>query len=164
MNTLAVQFYDVVLWLHIAAVVVGFGSTFAYAVILAVAQQSDPRSLPGVLAGIRANDRTLVTTAAIIVLATGVYLAADAWDFDEFFIAWGVIAVLLLLGLTHGYFLPNETKASAAAQRDIERAGSGDVEFGPEFNEASGKLAKMGTFAGLVVVLTVYVMTAKPFL
>jgi len=29
----AVVFYDVVLWLHIAAVVVGFGSTFAYALI-----------------------------------------------------------------------------------------------------------------------------------
>ena len=78
MNTLAVQFYDVVLWLHIAAVVVGFGSTFAYAVILAVAQKSDPRSLPGVLAGIAANDRTVVTIGAIIVLVTGLYLTIDA--------------------------------------------------------------------------------------
>ena len=164
MNTLAVQFYDVVLWLHIAAVVVGFGSTFAYAVILAVAQKSDPRSLPGVLAGIAANDRTVVTIGAIIVLVTGLYLTIDAWEFSEFFIAWGVIAVLLLLGLSHGYFLPNGKKASAAARRDIDRAGTGEVEFGPEFNDTSGKLAKMGTFAGLAVLLTVYVMTAKPFL
>ena len=164
MSTLAVQFYDVVLWLHLAAVVVGFGSTFAYGVILAVAQRTDPRSLPGALAGVTANDRTVVTIGGTIVLVTGVYLAADAWNFSEFFIAWGIVAVLFLLGITHGYFVPNERKAKEAAERDIERAGTGQVELGPEVNEASAKLAKMGGFAGLVIVLTVYVMTAKPFL
>lgn len=164
MTTLAVQFYDVVLWLHISAVVVGFGGTFAYGVIMAVSAKTDPRSAPGVIAGISANDRSLVTIGAVLVLITGIYLTADRWVFDEFFIAWGIIAVLLLLGITHGYFLANERKAREAAERDIERAGTGEVEFGPEFNDASGKLAKMGSFAGLVVVLTVYVMTAKPFL
>ena len=164
MNTLAVQFYDVVLWLHIVAVVAGFGATFAYGVILAVVQKTDPRSIPATLAGVSATDRTVVTIGGTIVLVTGLYLTADAWDFSEFFIAWGIIAVLFLLGITHGYFLPNEQRARKAAERDIERAGTGEVELGPEFNEASAKLSKMGGFAGLVIVLTVYVMTAKPFL
>jgi hypothetical protein len=164
MTTLAVTFYDVVLWLHISAVVVGFGGTFAYGVILATAARTSPRSMPGVIAGISANDRSLVTIGGVLVLVTGIYLAADRWDFSEFFIGWGILAVLVLLGLTHGYFLPNERRARDAAVRDIERAGSGQVEFGPEFNRANAGLARIGGLAGLIIIITVYVMTAKPFL
>ena len=164
MPTLAVSFYDVVLWLHISAVVVGFGATFAYGLFMAAAARKDPRSVPAVSAGIQANDRSLVTIGAVVVLLTGLYLAADAWEFSDFFIAWGIVAVLVLLGLTHGYFLPHSRKATAAAERDIERAGSGQVEFGEEFNRTSGNVARMGALAGLIVLLTIYVMTAKPFL
>jgi MFS family permease len=160
----AVSFYDVVLWLHISAVVVGFGGTFVYGVLLTVAARSSPRSMPGVLAGIRANDRSLVTVGAILILLTGIYLAADSWEFSEFFISWGIVAVLVLLGLVHGFFLPNERRAQEAAERDIEAAGAGVVEFGDDFKRANGRIAKMGPVAGLIILLTVYVMVAKPFI
>ena len=160
----AVVFYDVVLWLHIAAVVVGFGSTFAYALIPTHVAKNSPRALPALLRAMMANDRTVVTIGGTIVLLSGIYLAADRWEFSDFFVAWGILAVVLLLGLTGAVFIPNERRAAEAADRDIERAGSGPVEFGPEFETANSKLAKLGPFAGLVIVLTVYVMAAKPFL
>lgn len=161
---LAVAFYDVVLWLHIAAVVVGFGSTFAYAVIPAYVAKNSPRALPALYRAMIANDRTLVTIGGTIVLLSGLYLAADRWEFSEFFIGWGIVAVVLLLGLNGAFFTPNNRRAAEAAERDIERAGSGPVEFGPEFEKVNGKLATMGPLAGLVIVLTIYVMAAKPFL
>lgn len=164
MTTLAVTFYDVVLWLHISAVVVGFGSTFAYAVLLTVAQREGPRGMPGLLAAVRANDRTVVTIGAVIVLLTGLYLAADSKQLDEFFVAWGIVAVLVLIGLTHAFFLPTERRAEELAKRDVESAGPGEVKWSPEFTAISGKLAKVGTLTGVIVLLTVYVMTAKPFL
>ena len=34
-----VQFYDVIKWLHVSAVVVGLGATFAYGVFIAVASR-----------------------------------------------------------------------------------------------------------------------------
>ena len=40
----AVEFYDVVVWLHISSVVIGFGVTFVYPLIFAVATRSDPRA------------------------------------------------------------------------------------------------------------------------
>ena len=46
MTTLAVQFYDVIVWLHVSAVVVAFGPTFAYGIYFARAR-----------AGIRARSR-----------------------------------------------------------------------------------------------------------
>lgn len=164
MRIAAVSFYDVVVWLHVSAVIVGFGGTFVYGVLLAVAGRSAPRSMPGVLAAIQANDRSLVTFGGLVVLATGIYLAADGETFDEFFVGWGIVAVLVLLGLLHAFFIPTERRAQEAAERDIEAAGPGAVEFGDEFNRANGKLAKMGPVAGLIIILTVYVMVAKPFL
>ena len=164
MTTLAVTFYDVVLWLHVSAVVVGFGSTFAYAVIMSVSAKTNPRSVPAVIAAVAANDRTLVSIGSIIVLLTGLYLAADRWEFSEVFIGWGIVAVLILIGMTHAVFLPSDRKASQLAERDIAAAGDKEVEFSEEFNRETKKVARMGTLAGLIVVLTVYVMVAKPFL
>ena len=159
-----VQFYDVVVWLHISAVVVGLGATFAYGVFIAVATKSAPRAVPGVIAGIQATTRMLVIPGLLLIAATGVYLTIDRWEFSDFFIAWGIVAAVVLFAMGPAVFGPNQDKALEAAEQDIERAGSGPVEFGPEFNRASGVLGKAGPLAGILVILTVYVMAAKPFL
>ena len=164
MPSAAVSFYDIVLWIHVTAVVIGLGSTFAYGVLLTVAGRSDPRSMPGLLRAIQANDRSLVTIGGILVLVTGIYLAADRWEFSEVFIGWGILAVLILLGLVHGLFIPTERRAQQAAERDIEASGpGGDVQFGADFDRANKRLSAAGAVAGLIIVLTVYMMVAKPF-
>ena len=67
-----------------------------------------------------------------------IYLAADSdWDFGDFFVAWGIVAILVLLGLVHGFFLPNDRRALARRQARHRRGrATGDVEFGDEFNRA----------------------------
>jgi Predicted integral membrane protein (DUF2269) len=162
--TVAVTFYDVVVWLHVTSVVVGFGATFAFGVYIALAIGKYPRSVPAVLDAQTAINRTLVTIGGVLILVTGIYLAADRWDFGDFFVAWGIVAVVVLLGLVHGFFLPHDRRALAAARRDIDAASGDRVEFGEEFNRASAASARMGPVAGLIIVVTIYVMVAKPFL
>jgi hypothetical protein len=164
MSTLAVQFYDVVVWLHVSAVVVAFGPTFAYGIYLVAAGRSAPRSIPAILEAQTLINRTMVTIGGVLVLITGIYMVADRWDFGYFFVTWGLIAIIVLLGLTHGFFLPHDRRALVAAKRDIESAGPGDVEFGEEFDRESRASARMGPIAGLIVIVTIYVMAAKPFL
>ena len=164
MTTLAVTFYDVVLWLHISAVVVGFGVTFGYGAYIALAARKHPRSVPAVLEAQTVINRTMVTIGGLVILATGIYLAADRWDFGEFFVAWGIIAIIVLLGLVHGFFVPNDRRALRAARRDIEASPDGPVTFSEQFQRASMAGARIGPVAGLIVIVTIYVMTAKPFL
>jgi uncharacterized membrane protein len=164
MTTLAVQFYDVIVWLHVSAVVVAFGPTFAFGIYLAMTGRNHPRSIPAVLEAQDVVNRTMVTIGGVLVLLTGIYLVIDRWDFGYFFVTWGLIAIIVLLGLVHGFFLPHDRRALAAAKRDIEAAGSGEVEFGEEFNRETAASARMGPIAGLIVILTIYVMAAKPFL
>lgn len=160
----AVTFYDVVKWVHVSSIVVGLGPTFAYGIYIAIATANEPRSVPFVYRVLQAIDSTFVTIGGLLILITGIYLAADRWDFGYFFVTWGVIAIIVLLGLTHGFFRPNERRAERLARRDIEASGGGDVRWSDEFNQVSLKMARMGPVAGLIVILTIYVMTAKPFL
>jgi hypothetical protein len=148
MQTVAVTFYNVVVWLHVSSVVIAFGPTFAFGIYVALAQRKYPRAMPAV------------------ILISGLYLTSkQGWEFSDFFVAWGLLAIIVLLGLVHGFFLPNDQRALRAAKRDIEAAGpTGEVELGGEFNEYSSRSARMGPIAGLIVILTIYVMAAKPFL
>lgn len=164
MTTVAVTFYDVVLWLHLSSLVVAFGPTFAYGVYIAIASRDDPHSLPLIYRVLQRIDRSFVTIGGVLVLLTGLYLASDRWDFGYFFVAWGIIAIVVLLGLTHAYFLPNERRAEQLARRDLDAARGGEARLGREYEQVSRGMARIGPIAGLIVVVTIYVMTAKPFL
>jgi uncharacterized membrane protein len=166
MQTIAVTFYNVVVWLHVSSVVIAFGPTFAFGIYVALAQRKYPRALPAVLEAQTTITRSMTTIGGIVILISGLYLASkQGWEFSDFFVAWGLLAIIVLLGLVHGFFLPNDQRALRAAKRDIEAAGpTGEVELGREFNEYSSRSARMGPIAGLIVILTIYVMAAKPFL
>lgn len=165
MQTVAVTFYDVVVWLHVSSVVVAFGPTFAFGIYLALAGRKHPRAMPAMIEATTLVNRSLVTIGGVLILLTGIYLTADRWEFSDFFVGWGILAILVLLGLVHGFFIPHDERARRAAQRDIEAAGpTGEVHFSEEFNRDSGASARIGPIAGLIVILTVYVMVAKPFL
>ncbi len=166
METVAVTFYNVVVWLHVSAVVIAFGPTFAFGIYFAVAGRKYPRALPAIREATITINRSMVTLGGLLILITGLYLASrDPWSFGDFFVAWGIVAILVLLGLVHGYFLPNDQRGLQVSKRDIEASGpTGDVKFSKEHEQLTGRNARMGPVAGLIVILTIYVMAAKPFL
>jgi hypothetical protein len=159
-----VQFYDVVVWLHVSSVVLAFGPTFAFGIYLAVARGKYPRSMPAILDAQCKISRTMLTIAALVVLASGIYLTSDRWEFGDFFVIAGLVAIVVLLGMVHGFFVPNEVRAREVAERDIEASGPGEVNFSDEFERRMRNSAIGGPIAGLIVILTIYFMTTKPFL
>jgi hypothetical protein len=168
MVTAAVTFYDVVLFVHILAVVLAFGPTFAYPVFLAVAERTDPRAIPAVGRGIAAWDRIAIMML-VVILAAGLYLVADssAWSFGDFYVSFGFAAVIVLGGLAGAYFTPNTRKLIELAERDIaasSHSADGRVELSPEFQALNRRVGQVWTFVGVLVIITIYVMTAKPFL
>ncbi|MCA1690208.1 MAG: hypothetical protein LC720_07210, partial [Actinobacteria bacterium] len=82
----AVSVYDVVLAVHIMAVVAAFGGLFAYPLLVGVARRADPRALGSLH---RAQQRIigrLILPGLIVVVAAGIYLAADHKQFSEFYV------------------------------------------------------------------------------
>ncbi len=150
--------YSVGLFIHILAVVLAFGPTFAYGIIFSV-MPNHPRSTPALFDAIRKVDRYLVDPGMLVVLLAGIYLMSDGhWDGSEAFIAVGFVAIIALFGLQHAFFCPQGRKAQELAERDLKAGDS----FSPEFEEISRRLGTVGPIAGLIVVVTIFFMTVKP--
>lgn len=154
--------YKIALFLHVLAVVLAFGPTFGYALFFSVAPQF-PRATPAILAGIQKCDRYLVNPGMIVVLVAGIYLLAasdDAWDEGDVFVSVGFLAIIGLFALQHAFFQPRVRKAKELAERDLKE---GDT-LSAEFEELSARIGQVGTLAGLIVIVTIFFMTYKPFL
>lgn len=150
--------YSVGLFVHILAVVLAFGPTFAYGIIFSV-MPNHPRSAPALFDAIRKVDRYLVDPGMLVVLLAGIYLMSDGhWDGSEAFIAVGFAAIIVLFGMQHAFFRPQGRKAQELAERDLKAGDS----FSPEFEEISRRLGTVGPIAGLIVVVTIFFMTVKP--
>lgn len=163
MFTAAVQFIDVALFFHILGVVLWLGPTYGYAFFTMTAESAHPRAVPAVAESILKIDRSLGNIGALLVIASGIYMVEDVgWSYGEFFISWGMAVFLLIIGLAHGYFMPKTRKLRDLAIRDLGSAGDGTLS--EEYEALSRQVGMVGTFAGIVGVLTIYMMTAKPFL
>lgn len=150
--------YSVGLFIHILAVVLAFGPTFAYGIIFSVMPKY-PRAAPAFFEAIRKVDTYLVNPGMLVVLLAGIYLMSDGhWDGSEAFITVGFVAIVVLFGLQHAFFRPQGRKAQELAERDLKAGDS----FSAEFEEISRRLGTVGPIAGLIVVVTIFFMTVKP--
>jgi hypothetical protein len=156
----AIHAYNVGLFIHILAAVVALGMTFGYGFFVAFAQANHREALPGVLRAITAANRYVVTPGLIVVLLAGIYLVnkSDEFKASDSFVGVGIVAVIVLLGMIHGYFRPNEIKAAELAERDLAAGGG----FSPEFEAVSRKLDVAGRIAGLIIVVTIFFMAVQP--
>lgn len=150
--------YSVGAFIHVLAVVLAFGPTFAYGLIFSVVPRH-PRSAPAFFEAIRKVDTYLVDPGMIVVLIAGIYLLVDGpWESSEAFITIGFAAIIVLIGLQHAFFRPQGRKAQAIAERDLKQ---GDT-LSEEFEEIARRLGVVGPIAGLIIVVTIFFMVVKP--
>ncbi len=152
--------YKIALFLHILAVVLAFGPTFGYAFFFSVSPQY-PQATPAILAGVQKVDKYLVNPGMVVLLLAGIYLLADepVWETSDAFISIGFIAIIVLFGLQHAFFQPKVREAKALAERDLK---AGDT-LSDEFVALGDRIGKVGTLAGLIVVVTIFFMAYRPF-
>src|SRR5438270_13986825 len=116
MPILAASAYDIVLAVHVMAIVIAFGWTFALPVVYVVAGRHDPRSLP-VLHRIEYTiERVVVNPALLLVLGAGIFLASDGHRWSEFFVQWGLGAVIVIGALVGAVMIPAAKHAELLAR------------------------------------------------
>jgi uncharacterized membrane protein len=163
MTTFAVTGYQFSLFLHITAVMVGFGSTFALSVAAPLAAKLDPRHLPYVHQLSLTLGRFFATPAIVIVLATGFYQVSEGnWEFGDAWLSASFAIVIVLGGITGAYFIPTDRKLKALAERDIAAAGDGPVTMSEEYEQRARLEPVFGPLTGLLLVIAVFLMTVKP--
>jgi hypothetical protein len=162
MTNLAVTAFDFSLFLHITAVMVGFGSTFALAVATPVALKLDPRHLPYVHQLSLVLNRFFASPALVIVLVTGFYQVSKLnLSFGKFWLTGTFVILIALGGITGAVFMPSAKRLKALAERDIAAAGGGPVTMSDEYNEKARIEAIFGPITGLLLVAAVFLMVTK---
>ncbi len=163
MTVSAVGLYEISLFLHVSAVVVGLGATFALSLAFPVAMSLDARHLPYVHRLGLAISKYLATPGLVVVLLTGLYQVEERnWDFGDFWINGAMTIVIVLGGLSGAYFIPTDRKLGEIASREIEAAGGGEVQLSESYQRRARIQGVVGAFAGLLVVVAVYLMVVKP--
>ncbi|MGD0455296.1 MAG: DUF2269 family protein [Solirubrobacteraceae bacterium] len=154
----AASLYEVVLAIHVMAVVVAFGVTFAYPIMFAVAARRDPRGLPLLHRIEYTVERTLVNGGLVLVLAAGIFLASDGHHWSKFFVQWGLAVVIVIGGLVGAVMIPTGKRAEQAAERDIAAAGDGEIEMSDEYRALVRRLSSVGTLLSVLVLATIAIM------
>jgi uncharacterized membrane protein len=159
----AVGSYEISLFLHISAVVVGFGATFAEALTFPVAMKLSPRHLPYVHRLQLAINQWLAGPAIVIVLATGLYQVFEGdWDFGDFWISASLAIVIVIGALNGAYFVPEDRRLAGMAEEEIAAAGTGEVEMSEEYLRRSQREGIIGAITGVLVIVVIYLMVTKP--
>ncbi|MDX6697676.1 MAG: hypothetical protein QOE65_1073 [Solirubrobacteraceae bacterium] len=164
MTVTAVTGYQVSLFLHITAALVGLGATFAMAIAFPLALRMDPRHLPYVHRLSLRISEWLVLPAVVVLLATGFYQVSKGdWKLGDLWLsaALGIVAVLALL--TVAYFIPADRRLEAMVQREVDAAGPGaDVSLSEDYQRQAQREGGIGALTGVLVVIVVYLMVVKP--
>jgi hypothetical protein len=156
-----VQFFEVVLAVHIMAVVFAFGATFAYPVMIGAVGKSDSRSLPALYKAIHAISVKVILPGLAIVVICGIYLASKLHVWSDFFVQWGIV-VALVIGTVEGMFLsPNEKRLVEVADRELAAAGNGPVTFSAEHDTLVRRIGAVGATMDLLVIITILFMVLK---
>ena len=159
----AIYFYDVVLSLHIAAIVIAFGVTFAYPIIGVYVTREHPRFLPVLHSTQERIGKFLITPAATIALLAGFYLASDRDYMGKVWVVVPLIILVALLGLGGAFFGPQEKRASDLAARDVAAASADSpVTLSPEYQSVATRIAQVGALANVLILVAIFFMTAKP--
>ena len=159
MQALAIALYDVVLTVHILAVVVAFGVVFAYPVIDAYARATMPEN-PAALHNLHVEiARKVVTPAMTVVLLAGLYLAfQDPWSLGDPWISATFAILVVLFGLTGAVLVPADRRLAQLAERDAAAGAGPSAEYETERRKADA----VGALALLLVVVAIFLMVGKP--
>jgi uncharacterized membrane protein len=146
---------------------VGFGATFAEAIMFPVAMKAGVKYLPYVHRLQLAINTYMATPAMVVILATGIYQVTDqdAWGFDQFWISAALVIILVIGGLLGGYFIPADRKLGPMVEAEIAAAGGGELtitDLSDEYQRRGRMEGVIGTITGILLIVAVYLMVTKP--
>ncbi len=162
-----VSFPQVVLAIHILAVVIGFGSVFAYPLLFAAAARSDPAVTPWLLRSRQRVGRYLVNPGLLVVIIAGVYLASKLDQWGNFYVGWGVVAAIVLGALEGSYIIRPAGRLATLAERDLAAtavpAGGQrtSATWSSEYAAGIRRFNLVGNVMALIVFLTVLFMALQ---
>lgn len=151
--------FELMLLLHIAGAIIGFGPTYAFAILGPLSGTLEgPQSL-GALKGILAIEHKLVMPVATVVQpVTGAVMIFQSNRDENFFShEWLWIAILLYIATYYTAVF----RQTPTVHKVVELAESGQA-GSEEFLALVNKMKKLGPMITLALTIIVFLMITKP--
>jgi hypothetical protein len=143
--------YTVVVALHIIAVIAAYGVPLSAPLIVPYVRRHHPDALPGLHAAQHFVNNALTGPFTILLLAFGLYLATDGDRWGDPFVTIGIVAVAIIAIVGGGVVVP------------AVKALTGLAPGSAEYDRVYRRYLRAESFLGVVVLLTIFAMAAKPF-
>jgi Predicted integral membrane protein (DUF2269) len=163
-----VSSFDVSLFLHITAVMIGFGATWAESVMFPVAMRAPGgvQYLPYVHRLQLAINQYMVGPAMVVILATGFYQVDKLnYELGKLWLS-GTLTIVVIIGAVIGaYFIPADRKLGPMVEAEIAAAGGRELklsDLSPEYQREGRREGIVGAFLGVLLIVAVYFMVTKP--
>lgn len=158
----AVAFWQIALAVHVVFVVAAFGLLLAYPFIVIGVERFDRRAVPALLRVRQLLGRSLVNPGMLIVVIAGVYLAAHGHLWQQFYVQWGIGAVVVIGALEGAFVVKRSGKLADLAERDINASAAGaEFSWSPEYLAARTRADQVNALLAMLVVVTIFLMVVK---
>ena len=159
--------YTVSVFIHVTAVVVGFGATFAESVAFPVVMRTSVRHLPYLHRLQMTINQRLASPALLVILITGIYQVSKGnYDFGDFWISATFAILIVLGGLLGAYFIPTDRKLGAMVERELAGVAPGGEpalsDLSADYQRRARAEGAVGGLAGVLVVIAIFLMVTKP--
>jgi Predicted integral membrane protein (DUF2269) len=163
---LAVTNYDFSVFLHVTAVVVGFGATFSESVMFPVAMKLSARNLPYVHRLQLVLNQFFAIPAAIVVAATGIYqMDKGGWDYGDFWVGGAITILVLIFLINVFFFIPTDRRLLPIIEQAIADAGGKELQLAdlpPTYQRLGRAEGIVGSIMGILLIAAIFMMTTKP--
>lgn len=153
--------YNIILLLHIAAAIVGFGGVIAHGAYIAGAFRAPAGSAEAVLSATK-TVTNIAHYAIYAVLPLGIVLIAisdDAFSFGDPWVSASFVVWFLLVGAAHGAVRP---AVATLAERAQALSPDARLDADPEAQAASKKLMIGESATQLLIVIALILMIWQP--
>src|SRR5262249_39956910 len=151
--------------------VVAFGVIFAYPIMFAVGARHDPAGLPLLHRIEYTIERRLINPGLAVVLVAGIYLASDGHQWGQFFVGWGIAAVIVIGAVVGSVMIPTAKRAEQVAGRDLAASAASahggesardTIAMSEEYRTLTRRLSTVGSLLSGLVLVTILFMVIKP--
>jgi hypothetical protein len=157
-------FYSFVLFVHIAAVVLAFGVTFSFPIVMAAARKGYERHM-GFFHRMQAviGSRLIGPLGGLVLLA-GLYLAIKGpYHFGDPWIGITLVLLIIILGVGGGYLGVREERLADMADRDIAASPpDGAVRFGRDYERLFAQVRGATLGLNALILIAIFLMVTKP--
>jgi hypothetical protein len=163
---LAITNYDFSVFLHITAVVVGFGSTFSESVMFPVAMKTSARHLPYLHRLQLVLNQFFAIPGIVLIAASGIYQMEEGnWDYGDFWVSATITILVVITLINVFFFIPADRRLLPIIQKALADAGDRELQLAdlpPEYARLGRAEGIVGALTGILVIAAIFFMTTKP--